>query len=171
VLIVRAPGIAPRRVSEPVSLVDVVPTILELLDVSPLPPGPGVSLVPALYGETVVRPPILAELRSALDWRRVDAVIDDRWKLTEHRVRGIALYDLAADPGERRNIAAARPDVAMRLRGELQTLKSASRRRGKAIEVAPDIALEPELSRQLEALGYAEEPAEDAEKQPLPPTP
>jgi len=165
-LIVRAPGIAPRRVATPVSLVDVAPTILELLDVSPLPPAAGASLVPALHGETVVRPPILAELRSALDWRRVDAVIDDRWKLMEHRVRGISLYDLAADPGERRNLAATRLGVAKRLRGELQALRFASRRRGKTVDAAPAAPLDPELIRQLEALGYAEEPAGDETKKP-----
>ena len=170
VLIVRAPGIAPRRVATPVSLVDVAPTILELLDVSPLPPASGSSLVPALHGEAVVRPPILAELRSALDWRRVDAVIDGRWKLMEHRVRGISLYDLAADPGERRNLAATRPGVAKRLYGELQALKLASRGRGETVDAAPAAPLDPELSRHLEALGYAEGPAGDETEKPHFPT-
>jgi choline-sulfatase len=161
VLIVRAPGIAPRHVVTPVSLVDVAPTVLELLDVSPLPPGAGASLVPALRGEPLARPPILAELRSALDWRKVDAVIDDRWKLMAHRTRGLSLYDLAADPGERRNVAAEEVAVAKRLRGELRALKLAARQRGEAVEAAPAAPLDPELGRQLEVLGYVEEPAEE----------
>jgi arylsulfatase A-like enzyme len=46
-LVIAGPGIAPRRVPEPVSLVDVAPTILDLLKLSPMACD-GVSLVPAL---------------------------------------------------------------------------------------------------------------------------
>ena len=84
----------------------------------------------------------------------------------EHRVRGLSLYDLAADPGEQRNIAATRPGVVKRLHGELQALKLASHRRGKTVDAAPAAPLDPELSRQLEALGYAEEPAGDDATKP-----
>jgi arylsulfatase A-like enzyme len=160
-LLVRAPGIEPRRVPTPVSLVDVAPTALELLDVAPLPVAAGVSLVPALHGEAVTRPPILAELRSALDWRRVDAVVDRDWKLLHHRVRGFSLFELANDPGEQRNVAAEFPAQVKRLRGTLRGLRSEAAKRGGAVEATPADPLDPDVRRQLEALGYAEPPEED----------
>ncbi len=52
-LIVRAPGLTPRRVDAPVSLLDVTPTVLELLGASGAAPGPfdGMSLAAIARGE------------------------------------------------------------------------------------------------------------------------
>jgi arylsulfatase A-like enzyme len=50
-LLVRAPGIEPRRVPEIVSHLDVLPTILELVGVAPPPGVGGVALGPYLRGE------------------------------------------------------------------------------------------------------------------------
>jgi arylsulfatase A-like enzyme len=49
-LVVRAPGLAPRRVSTPVSLVDLTPTVLEILGLGD-PELQGRSLVPLARGE------------------------------------------------------------------------------------------------------------------------
>jgi len=49
-LVVKAPGLEPGRVTEPVSLLDVTPTILDLLDLEPSAPLEGWSLVPAMHG-------------------------------------------------------------------------------------------------------------------------
>ncbi len=49
-LIVRAPGIAHRRVAEPVSLLDVVPTLYDLVGVE-AGPFDGTSLLPAMEGD------------------------------------------------------------------------------------------------------------------------
>lgn len=59
-LIVSWPGhIIPGEVTEPVSLVDLLPSILELLDMT-VPPGvQGESLVPLLRGESMVRDPVI----------------------------------------------------------------------------------------------------------------
>jgi len=162
-LLVRAPGIAPRRVATPVSLVDVAPTALELLRIAPAPARAGVSLVPLLEGERLPRPPIVAELRSALDWRRIDAVITRGWKLTYHRVAGLALFDLRNDPGEQHNVAALRPEVARAMRAEMQRRIGAAQERGKSVADSPAPPLDPELRRQLEALGYADGPAGETE--------
>jgi choline-sulfatase len=48
-LIVRSPGLVPRRVDAPVRLIDVMPTVLDLLGVEP-PPMEGVSLVELMTG-------------------------------------------------------------------------------------------------------------------------
>jgi arylsulfatase A-like enzyme len=98
---IRAPGVAPRRVDAPISLVDLGPTILDLFG----QPTPGHflgrSLVPHLRGEPPVAPrPIFAEKKGVrtliLGSRKV---ILDREKGREE------LYDLDADPGEQHNLA------------------------------------------------------------------
>lgn len=160
-LMVRAPGIEPRRVTTPVSLVDVAPTALELLGVPPAPAAAGVSLVPALHGEALMRPPILAELRSALDWRRVDAVVDGDWKLLSKRPQGVSLFELTRDPGEQRNVAEDFPGRVNRLGGTLRELRSEAAQRGDTVEAVPAPPVDPEIQRRLEALGYTEAPAED----------
>ncbi len=53
-LIVKAPGVAPHSVAEPVALLDVLPTLLELAGAAPLAEAAGRSLVPALRGERLV---------------------------------------------------------------------------------------------------------------------
>jgi arylsulfatase A-like enzyme len=161
-LLLRAPGVAARRVAAPVSLVDVAPTALELLGLSPLPPAAGVSLVPAMRGAPFERPmPILADLRSALDWRRAFALVAGSWKLMEHRTKGAELYDLASDPGERKNLAAERPQITQRLLWIRRTVSASAVTRGEAVREVPEIPLDPELERRLEALGYVEGPADE----------
>jgi choline-sulfatase len=166
-LLIRAPEIAPRRVSLPVSLVDVAPTALELLRIAPPPVKAGISLVPLLNGRPLVRPPIIAELRSALDWRRVDGIVTRGWKLTHHRVLGLSLYNLITDPDERLNLASAKPAVTMRLRAEMQRRIAAARLRGEAMKSLPAEPIDPLLQQQLEALGYAEPPAAQSPAPPL----
>jgi arylsulfatase A-like enzyme len=80
------------------------------------------------------------------------AIRDGRWKLitslADSRVAD-ALYDIEADPRERRNLARARPDLVTELRVKLEALAAES------VEAAP-IAEEDEaiLSARLEELGY-----------------
>ena len=52
-LILRAPGLAPRRVAAPVSLLDITPTVLDLIGASGAAPGPfdGMSLAAIARGE------------------------------------------------------------------------------------------------------------------------
>jgi choline-sulfatase len=157
-LLMRVPGVAPRRVSALASLVDVAPTALELLRIEPQPPKAGVSLVPLLQGASTPRSAVIAELRSALDWKRIDAVVTDGWKLTQHRVHGVSLYDLASDPNEQHNVAAARPRITKQLQAKLRSQIIASRKRGETVKTAPVAPLDPLLRQQLEALGYADPP-------------
>lgn len=54
-LIVRAPGLTPRRVAEPVSLLDVTPTLLDLVGVAPAADMDGYSLAALARGEPDAR--------------------------------------------------------------------------------------------------------------------
>jgi arylsulfatase A-like enzyme len=100
-----------------VGLVDVAPTILRLLDI-PVPArmrgtdlGPWLASPPAPGSRL---PPEFAEL----EHKRMIASGTD--KLICHMEIGhCSLFDLTADPGERRNLVDAQPDKVGRLRAEM----------------------------------------------------
>ncbi len=116
-LIVRAPGIKPRRVRAPVELVDVPVTLLGLLDVPSSARMRGTDLGPLLAdppADEAGAPPVFAEIE---DLRMVRSGADKLIVDLSHAT--VRLFDLAADPGEQHNLAAERPAVVARLRGLL----------------------------------------------------
>ena len=110
-LVIRGPDIVPRRLATPVSHLDVVPTLLELLDLDGPDDLDGVSLAGALRGgaEPPDRPlfaqysgnPTTGDIRRAVITRRHKYVYDPE--------DAPELYDLRADPLEMHNLA---PDPA-----------------------------------------------------------
>jgi arylsulfatase A-like enzyme len=132
-LVVRYPPELPagRVEDRVVRLEDVPPTILELCDLPGLPRIDGASLLGDLDGRLsrAVHGPMTADFLSrarevypeatgadfARMTTRVYAVFDGRHHLIVDSVGGRELYDLRDDPGETRNLARERPDVARRL--------------------------------------------------------
>jgi arylsulfatase A-like enzyme len=114
-LIVRVPGVPARRVEQPVSLIDLGPTVLDLMGLPTPGSFMGESLVPFLRGQSpALTRPIIAERRYAQAMVFPDdvKVILDWQKGTEE------LYDLTRDPSETKNLCdelgpacAARVDV------------------------------------------------------------
>jgi choline-sulfatase len=107
-LIIAVPGQKPRVISEDVSLVDVAPTLLDLVG-APIPAGMrGRSLLPLVEGTGTAAPPhpIFAELMPATAWPHQAAMIVDGGHKLIHRIsdRRWELYDLRGDPGEKRNL-------------------------------------------------------------------
>ncbi len=174
-LVVWAPGLAPARVDTQVRLMDVCPTILELVGLAgALPDLQGESLAPVMAGrETADRPAPMevgGDQKPCWQWRGLS---DGRHKLlrreadlpTLHPIPELAsedagarpiwhLYDLARDPGERANLAADERERAEALFATLQA---------RGWYVAPEallglkagaLELDPGLSEQLTALGY-----------------
>jgi hypothetical protein len=117
-LVIRGPGIAPREIGTPVSLVDVGPTILDLFDLPTPASYVGQSLVPLLRGETLpsLERPILAEgrLRRAI-------VTPDAMKVTlDLRRKTVEAFDLSIDPGERDDVWDVGSDRARRAAASLE---------------------------------------------------
>jgi len=114
-LIAAGPGIPGGRVSEAlVELIDVNPT---LCDLAGLPRQENIdarSLAPVLAGESAAH---RTETVSAL--RNCRCVRTGRWKLIESYNDRAELYDLAADPEERRNVLAEAPQETRELRRRL----------------------------------------------------
>jgi choline-sulfatase len=99
-LFIRVPGVAARKSDIPVTLVDLAPTLLDLLGAKTPGRFVGQSLVPILRGESPVfdRP-------IAGDGHTDQTMLFGRYKLMEdHGKRTIELYDLSSDPRERRNL-------------------------------------------------------------------
>lgn len=109
-LLIAAPGLTrgTRRVPQLASAVDVAPTILDLLGLPPAARHEGRSLLdPA---------PRLVSFFTDQGVPQA-AVREGRWKFIDDRESGRAqLFDLSADPGERRNLAAADPGRVRRYR-------------------------------------------------------
>jgi arylsulfatase A-like enzyme len=154
---IRAPGLAPRRVSDPVSLVDVTPTLLELLGVEDVQVGfTGRSLVPLMLGLAEPTPPVLLELD--MGGFSMRAVVFERWKLVEVDLEqgGLAheLYDRVADPSERHDVAADNPDVVIKLAELLAAEVAAAAEVGRIYAQGDELTLDEDELQRLEELGY-----------------
>ena len=140
-------GVRAGRHSEPVSLVDLMPTVLDAASI-PLPEGvDGRSLWPLLSaGADLAKRPLIAENSLYGNQRR--AIVEWPYKLiVDVEEPGASLYDLQRDPAEREDLAASRPEVAERLAAALARRPSASGD-GQPVE------LDAETKKELRALGY-----------------
>jgi arylsulfatase A-like enzyme len=109
---------AGQRLSMPTMLLDVLPTLVAAAGAAV--PGDrkidGVNLLPFVTGG---EPPLSSRI---LFWRSggYEAIRDGEWKLqVSSRPSRTWLFNLAADPTERRDLSGARPDIVTRLRAEL----------------------------------------------------
>jgi len=136
-----------------VSVVDLAPTILDLLGIPPTSPMDGQSL---LSREGTDRPPAYVEsLDPYLEhgWAPLFGLRDASWKYI--RAPRPELYDLLSDPGETANLEA---DDA--LRSERERLSAALERLIAAWPDPEEVArtaapLDSETRARLQALGYA----------------
>jgi arylsulfatase A-like enzyme len=154
-LLLRVPGARPRTVAEPVSNLDIVPTVLDLLGVGGRigglgavldSPGPeGHSLRPALLGHPL---PLRYQMAAQGVLR---SVADGRLKLVHDLgTDRFTLYDLAADPGETRDVLADRRRDVPRLRDAL----SAWLARTEGGPAAAGVRRAQEADRRLRSVGY-----------------
>jgi len=156
-LVFAAPGLEARRAEAPVALIDVAPTILDLLGL----PAPAASQGRSLAGGAADGERRL-HVRLDRGDDRVDALIAHPWKLIRDGASGrSALFDLRGDPRERRDLAAVEARRVDALNRELAARAEANARQrarlgGEAAPVPSD-ALPAEARQALEALGYLEE--------------
>lgn len=146
-LLVKLPGgrRGGERVAAPAQLADVAPTLLSLAGVEVPESLPGVSLLdlgeksPArqLYSETFYP-------RIHFGWSDLASLVADRFHYIE--APEPELYDLAADPGETRNVLAGERRAYSELR---QAMKAYDRR------LSAPAAVDAETAAKLAALGYA----------------
>jgi choline-sulfatase len=152
-LMIRGPGFAPRRAGDVVRLVDIMPTILDMLEL----PGPamdGVSLVDVMRGTRTLDLEVVAESMypRRFGWSPLKALRAGRYKLID--APRPELYDLERDPFEQRNLyeEAGRHQLAGAMMRRIRSLPGggdpdADERRAAA-------SVPPGLREDLAALGY-----------------
>ncbi len=154
-LMVRLPQGAARQVSQVVELIDLAPTILDLVGLggeSAVGKMQGRSLVPLLNGKTL--PPRPAFSRTLWNKPRY-SVRNARYKyIWDSRTGSAELYDLESDPGEQINLRADRRIMAGFLRQQLfHWLREQEHLRAGA-PPPEDVLVPDDLSRHLRGLGY-----------------
>jgi len=156
-LILRGPGVPTGvRLDEPVSLVDVVPTVLSLLGVRAPEIVDGLDL--SLRWRDAPRgAPMRRPLFGEADFNNAEQDITRSvrlggYKMILDRSTGeTALYELATDPRETRDVQAEHGEFAALLRTKLEEFM-----RSETVGAArdPQGELPPEKAEQLRALGY-----------------
>ena len=155
-LVIRAPGCGKGiQVEGNVSLVDIVPTVLDLVGLKSHSPLEGVDLRPALEGGPVPDPQRALYAESlevtTFECSPLHGVVEGPWKyILAPRPE---LYDLANDPGELTNLAGKEPRVDLRLRGRLEAMCKEWEKTAAAPQRGPS-AVDPKAIKQLESLGY-----------------
>jgi len=139
-------------IDAPVSLIDVFPTIAELMALDGPGRPSGASLVSLMRGESPPARPVIAATYRPESFSDKRAIVADGFKYI-HSWRDDQekeeLYDVVNDPGELTNLAESRPEVLERLRNDL------ARRLAEMAQTAPvEVELSEEDKAQLRALGY-----------------
>ncbi len=126
-LLFAGPGIKSAKIHQPVGLVSIAPTLLELAGFVPpgMPQMDGTSLAPLLLGaEQPSRDAgealsVMVKDRSVKTAMR--ALVSGRYKLIKtDGDENIEVYDMITDPGEKTNLASKRPELVQELERKLQ---------------------------------------------------
>jgi len=153
-LIVKAPGGRPGVVDEPVSLVDLAPTILDFTGVEG-PPMEGVSLRPVIVeGDPAPRRELYFEtLAGSLvyGWSPLEGLRRGPWKYV--RSSSPELFDLGEDPDETQNLENVYGDVVSELGAALDERMTVWQATASSAETATT-PVDPASLELLASLGY-----------------
>jgi arylsulfatase A-like enzyme len=169
-LVMRLPGAIPAglRIAEPVSLADVVPTIVDLVGLPPVDGADGTSLLPLVAGTTdrLPRDGVFTEAESEpkLGWTDLAAIHTRTLSCIHHAREGRdECWDRRVDPWEMGPPLPAESTEAHGVEALLARFRASKPPAGapEAVETAavpppPDGQIDEERRRQLRELGYAE---------------
>jgi Flp pilus assembly protein TadD len=151
-LLIRYPGAVPAgaRVPDRVSVVDIVPTILDLLGMDPPPGADGRSLVPLTRGEPGdADREIYSEvfIPRSFNWSDLSGVrAGDRFYISAPRPE---LYALEAGRNETGDLSSVEPQTLAAMAARLDRILATS-----SPSDVEQVAVNEEMVEQLEALGY-----------------
>ncbi|MBZ5666086.1 MAG: sulfatase-like hydrolase/transferase [Acidobacteriia bacterium] len=162
-LIIRLPEqAAARTVADPVSLVDLMPTVLGAVGAEIPSQVQGRSLLPELRGDSNEKARYVQSDRDRIlygetflprihfNWSELRGSENTKYHFID--APKPELYDLAKDPGEVHNLFAEKKAVAEEMRAKLAGM---IRKYSAGKEMAEKTGLDPALMERLKALGYA----------------
>jgi arylsulfatase A-like enzyme len=161
----------PRRISDPVQLIDLLPTVLDLLGVKIPDVVEGQSLAPFAKGQVFRRRSPVMTSRFAdpeakkigfVPENRIDAIafLDANWKLIyrekgdEAGVSKLELYDRRTDREETKNLAAQNPREVNQLLAEITKWTEAQKQIRKFLGQGAKANINRQTLEQLRSLGY-----------------
>jgi arylsulfatase A-like enzyme len=162
---------AGQRFSQPVSMIDMVPTILDLAGLPAPEITQGQSLAPLLLGQEgwEPRPIIFDEFYGSFKSDTLNGlidVVDGRWGASllinqdplppeeNGRAAPLLLFDLWNDPNLSHSLHEERPDLVERYTAFLEAQWEAHQALGQLFTPSESVALTPEQLEALRALGY-----------------
>jgi tetratricopeptide (TPR) repeat protein len=142
-LVVAGPGIAASKRDDPVSLIDIAPTLAALAGLPKQSDRSSTSLLgpPAPDREIYAE----AQYPRVAGWSPVHSLVQDRWKVIASN--GAELYDLSTDGGERQNVAPQRDALVRAMRRRVDALSTSN-------TAAASRATPSDVAERLRALGY-----------------
>ncbi len=154
-LLISYPGHLPAglRIKERVSMIDVAPTLLDLIGVPPPPAFQGTSLLPTIQGAGAdSRSPIFSEIFWGAHYARSFSEGTRKLIVATHgREERAFLFDLEQDAAELDNLAERDPVALTTFKAKMQQIVEQS----EAIAVqAQAVRIEGDIADQMRALGY-----------------
>jgi choline-sulfatase len=136
-----------RSISDRVGLIDVAPTVMRLLGLTPFD-ADGIDLGPALTGSRLPDRDLYAESFAPLldfGWSPLHAIRSHQWKYIE--APRAELYDIDHDPNEEHDVSQGNQSKTAELHDRLS--------RQGATELHSGVSIDPDARARLQALGYA----------------
>jgi len=159
-LIFRCPDRLPTgiAVDEPVRLLDVMPTILDLFSLPKPVEVQGTSLLPLLPGQNTAWAPLPTYAEALLYFDELKSISIGKDKLVLNPSTGkISLFDLSEDPAERWDLASQDSATVTVLETQLRRWLDDSSRLAEALPHSvggSKAKIDPDTEAQLRALGY-----------------
>lgn len=173
VLLMWNPRLIPvsRRIADPVQLIDVMPTVLDLLGLKIPETAQGQSLLPLIKGQPFQRRgPVItsrfahpySQRNELLPENHIDSVgeLDANWKLIyrekakEVGMNKVELYDRRSDRGDKRNVATENPQEVDRMMTELGKWMDQQRQIRSLLGQGAKAAVDQQTLNHLRSLGY-----------------
>lgn len=149
----RSMNVKGLSVEENVGIIDIFPTILDILSIPQEPNFDGKSLVPLITGKRGYdKRAIISELYR--DENNALSVSQDKWKyIHDYKNNKIELFDIKNDKNEKINLADKNPDVKQLMENQLAKFLESS----KINRIKPQvITTDKNTLRELKSLGYVE---------------
>jgi arylsulfatase A-like enzyme/tetratricopeptide (TPR) repeat protein len=150
-LMIHLPGIKKQRIPGVVRLMDLAPTVYEMLGLTPPAGIQGKTLVPLMNGTEQSKRIAYSESSYAefhYGWSPLKSVTTNQYKFIE--APRAELYDRIKDPNEQNNIINEKPSIAKVLKGDLQEIIAQNSRK----DLNGPQQMDPETEERLRSLGY-----------------